>query len=70
MTICPHDRRVDLPCPYAGCHAAQEYGVELRRIGMKGVRERFVRQGQMVEVSGQLSILWRWEAALTPPAHP
>lgn len=38
MSVCPHERRADLPCPYPDCHAGVTDAVRLvvpvvRRIG-------------------------------------
>lgn len=78
MTICPHARRMDLPCPYLDCFASIGASAIERILWPAGVyrnaqeallcremprRERFVLQGRMVSVSGKQSIQWRWEQA-------
>lgn len=76
MTVCPHDRRLDLPCPYPGCHAsvgamrftrirpgAEDFtrpAQELLLFGPIPRREEFMLGGLRLVIDGCEFIRWNW----------
>lgn len=75
MTICPHARRMDLPCPYPECHA--EYALvgmtycryppdalafDLLNPGAPPARETWRRRSEIrMNARGEFAALWSWE---------
>lgn len=76
MTICPHARRMDLPCPYPGCHASCG-GTEVHRVKLEPMdptlpaqyhllygpdirRESFRIAAMRLVIADQESIRWTW----------